>query len=346
MDSVAKMIPYSHQSINEADIAAVTEVLRSDYLTTGPKIQEFEEKFADKVGAKYAVAVSSGTAALHAAMFAIGIKPGDEVIVPAITFIATANAVVYQGGTPVFADVNPDTLLIDWQDVDHKSNEKTKTIIPVDYAGQISEIDCLWNIAHEQIIVDACHSLIHEADVLTCHSFHPVKNMTTGEGGMVTTDSQMVANIVKAFRDHGRANGEMVNLGYNYRMTDIQAALGISQLDRLDQFVSRRQEIAKIYDEAFKGTKIRPLEKVSGHTYHLYVVKVPNRDLFREKLAEKGIGTQVHYRPVNLEDYYNQPGVCPVAEKVWKEIVSLPCYPDLTDTQVEQVIEAAKGAVK
>ena len=335
------MIPYAKQSINESDIAAVEKAMRSEFLTTGPLIEEFEQKFAAKVGAKYAVAVSSGTAALHASMFAIGIKPGDEVIVPAITFIATANVVVYQGGTPVFADVDKDTLLIDWKDIDHKVTNKTVAVIPVDYAGQAYDI----GVPIGWWVNDSCHSLRHEGH-LSCHSFHAIKNMTSGgEGGMVTTDNSAAAILMKQFRNHGRnMYGQMINLGYNYRMTTMQAALGISQLDRLDQFIKRRQEIAKIYDEAFADTKVKPLAKVADHTYHLYVIRVPNRDEFREKLLKKGVGTQVHYEPVYLAPFYQKlgysKGLCQVSEKAAKEVVSIPCYPDMSDNDIQKVIEA------
>jgi perosamine synthetase len=334
------MVPYSRQSINQDDIEAVVAALKSDYLTGGQRIEHFERKFAEKVGARYAVAVSSGTAALHASMFAVGIEPGDEVIVPAMTFMATANAVVYQGGTPVFADVDADTLLIDVKDVERKLTNKTKAIMSVDYAGQHTDIPAFGKIR----VSDSCHSLIHHG-AMSCHSFHPVKNMTTGEGGMVVFNQARIGVKARRFRNHGRIRHEQVDLGYNYRLTDIQAALGISQLDRLDQFMARRREIAKIYDGAFVGTDIRPLGKVSNHSYHLYVIKVPNRDEFRQKLAARGIGTQVHYRPVNLEPYYNQPGTCPVAEKEWQNIVSIPMYPDLTDSQVEYIIKTAKESV-
>ena len=267
------MIPYGKQHIDEDDIKAVVEVLRSDWLTTGPKVAEFEETFAQYVDAKYAVAVNSGTAALHAAMYAIGIKPGDEVIVPPITFAATANCVVYQGGTPVFADVDPGTLLLDPSKVEEKITQKTKAIIGVDYAGQPGDWDRLREIADKyklRLVADGCHALGAEykgrkvgtlAD-MTIFSFHPVKHITTGEGGMITTDDtdcRTYANFPKP-RHHDRSSStrktgswfyEMVDLGYNYRMTDFQCALGISQLRKLPKFLKRRREIAARYDKAF-----------------------------------------------------------------------------------------------
>ena len=290
------MIPYGRQTIDEDDIKAVVDVLRSDWLTTGPKVTEFEETFAQYVGAKHAVAVSSGTAALHVAMYAIGISPGDEVIVPPMTFAATANCVVFQGGTPVFADVDPDTLLLDSEQVEAKITLNTKAIIAVDYAGQPCDYDTLREIAdrHDLVLVaDACHALGAEykgqktgslAD-LNIFSFHPVKHITTGEGGMITTDNAGLAERMRLFRTHGitrdpkcfssltshRGVGpygpeaelqppasdppwfyEMVDLGYNYRMTDFQCALGISQLRKLPKFLERRREIAALYDEALE----------------------------------------------------------------------------------------------
>lgn len=277
------MIPYGRQSIDEDDIKAVVDVLRSDWLTTGPKVAEFEQAVADYVGTKYAVAVSSGTAALHAAMYAIGIKPGDEVIVSPMTFAATANCIVYQGGTPVFADVDSDTLLLDPAKVEEKITEKTKAIIGVDYAGQPCDWDRLREIADKhklKLIADACHALGAEYKgqktgtlaELNIFSFHPVKHITTGEGGMITTDNAELAERMRLFRTHGitrdpkyfspltsdlRAPAsdsswfyEMVDLGYNYRITDLQCALGISQLRKLPKFLERRREIAALYDEA------------------------------------------------------------------------------------------------
>ena len=341
------MINYSQQSINEADIKAVTDALRSPMLTTGPRVSEFEKKFAKKVGAKHAVSFSNGTSALYFSMRAAHIEPGDEVIVPAMTFCATATAVKYMGGTPVFADVNPDTLLIDAEDVKRKITDKTKAVVTVDYAGQKCELK-----TDLPLISDSCHSLIHHEDALvSCHSFHPVKHITTGEGGMITTDSGTWSSVARSFRNHGRVDGEMYTLGNNYRMSDIQAALGVSQLRKLDYFMLRRGSIALEYDIAFKGIKgITPLKRIRdrAHSNHLYVIKVDgDRDKFREHLAENGIGTQIHYDPpVHLQPYYrgfgNKDGDCPDAEKVSKQIVSIPCYPDLSDQQQNHIIETIK----
>ena len=288
-----RTIPYARQSIDEKDLASVCKVLRSDWLTTGPKVEEFETAVADYVGAEHAVAVSSGTAALHAATFALGIGPGDEVIVPPMTFAATANCILYQGGTPVFADVDPNTLLIDPEQLEAKISSNTRAIIGVDYAGQPCDWDALRDIANRHslhLVDDGCHALGAEykgkklgtlAD-LTVFSFHPVKHITTGEGGMITTDNADYAEKMRLFRNHGITRDpkcfssltsdlrplpsdfswfyEMKDLGYNYRITDIQCALGVSQLRKLPGFLERRHEIAKHYDEALSDIHgIEPL---------------------------------------------------------------------------------------
>lgn len=370
------MIPYGKQCIDEEDIQSVVDILRSDWLTTGPTIEQFQEAFADFVGAKYAVAVSSGTAALHAAMFALGIGPGDEVIVPSMTFAATANCVVFQGGTPVFVDVDPETLLIDPASAESRLSSKTKAIIAVDYAGQPCDYDTLAGITshHELVLVaDACHSLggrfrdksVGALAALNAFSFHPVKHITTGEGGMITTDDQQLADRMRLFRNHGistdhrqrEAQGswyyEMMELGYNYRITDFQCALGIAQLKKLPKWVERRREIAHRYDEAFSILPcIKPLSVRSTvfHAYHLYVIRLNfegtnlNRGMVFKQLREKGIGVNVHYIPVHLHPFYRaqfetHPGMCPVAEKAYDEIISLPIYPALSDEEQDFVIE-------
>jgi len=367
MKKAQTYIPYGRQSIDDDDLAAVMAVLRSDWLTTGPKVLEFEQAMAGYCGVKHGVAVSSGTAALHSAMHAIGIGPGDEVIVPAITFAATANCVVYQGGTPVFADVEADSMLIDPQDVLRKITPKTRAIIAVDYAGQPCDYDHLREIAGQHnlfLVADACHALGAEykgrrvgslAD-LTVFSFHPVKHITTGEGGMIVSDQTDLAERLRRFRNHGIATDhrqreaartwqyEMVELGYNYRLTDMQCALGISQLKKLPAWIKQRQEIAARYDQAFKGTHIRPLAKREdiSHAYHLYVIKVPERDRVFAKMRAAGIGVNVHYLPVYLHPYYRQRfghsrGLCPVAETAYEEIISLPIWPGLDEGQVASV---------
>ena len=370
------MIPYGRQTIDDEDIKAVIEVLRSDWLTTGPKVAEFEEALARYVGAKYAVAVSSGTAALHCAMYALGIGPGHEVIVPTMTFAASANCVVYQGGIPVFVDVAPDTLLIDPQDVERKITPQTKAIIAVDYAGQPCDYDALKEIAdrhHVSLVADACHSLgatyrgrsVGSLADLSVFSFHPVKHITTGEGGMITTDNEEYAKRLRIFRNHGitsdhrqrEAQGswfyEMVDLGYNYRITDFQCALGMSQLQKLPRWLERRQEIARQYDEAFAEIKgINPLAvKVDvRHAYHLYVVRINQdetgmgRGEFFQALRSRGIGVNVHYIPVHLHPFYQNRfgtgrGLCPVAESAYEQILSLPIYPAMTDEEIKIVVQ-------
>jgi len=374
---MTRNLPYGHQAIDEDDINAVISVLESDWLTTGPKVSEFELAVCKQVQSDNAVAVSSGTAALHAAMFALGIKKGDEVIVPAITFAATANCIVYQGGTPVFADVEPDTLLIDCDKAEALITEKTKAIIAVDYAGQpcnyqeLETITCGYNLA---LVADACHSLggsykgraVGSLADISVFSFHPVKGITTGEGGMVTTDSGIVADRMKMFRNHGIStdhsqrsqNGtwyyEMTELGYNYRLTDFQCALGISQLNHLNEWVQRRQEIAARYDDAFKDTvEITPLttRHERTHAYHLYVVKVKDRNAVFNRLRAEGIGVNVHYIPVHLHPYYRKEfgthkGQCPIAEEAYKQILSIPIYPALSDNDVELVIKNIKDVCK
>lgn len=372
-----RLIPYGRQSIDEKDVSAVCSVLRSDWLTTGPKVAEFEQAMADYAGVKYAVAVSSGTAALHAAMYAIGLGAGDEVIVPPITFAATANCVVFQGGTPIFADVDPGTLLIDPEQVESRISPKTRAIIAVDYAGQPCDYDCLRKIADSNnliLVSDACHALGAEykgqktgslAD-LNIFSFHPVKHITTGEGGMITTDNAEFADRMRLFRNHGITADhhqrekqdswfyEIVDLGYNYRITDFQCALGISQLQKLPKFLKRRRKIAMRYDEAFaKIPGIDPLvlRHDSLHAYHLYVIRVDSsvsgidRAMLFSNLREKGIGVNVHYIPVHLHPFYRKqfhtcPGLCPVAESAYEQIISIPMFPMMTDEDVEDVIKA------
>jgi perosamine synthetase len=370
------MIPYGKQSIDEDDIRAVVEVLRSDWLTTGPKVQEFEQEFARRVGSKEAVAVSSGTAALHAAIYALRIKGGDEVIVPAITFAATANCVVFQGGTPIFVDINPDTLLIDPEQVELKINSRTRAVIAVDYAGHPADYDRLRAITDKYgiaLVADACHSLgaVYKdrkvgilAD-LNIFSFHPVKHITTGEGGMITTNHSELARRMRLFRNHGittdhhqrEATGswyyEVVDLGFNYRITDIQCALGLSQLKKLPDFLEKRQEIAKRYNQALSNKRgIRPLKVAQNvsHAFHLYVIAVEfdvigkNRQEVFKLLRDSGIGVNVHYLPVYLHPYYRKrfetaPGNCPTAELMYQKILSLPIYPNLKETQIDEVVE-------
>lgn len=371
-------IPYGRQQIDEDDIQAVVDVLKSDWLTTGPKVAQFEEAVAGFVGAKYGIAVSSGTAALHAAMYAIGIGPRDEVIVPALTFVATANCVIYQGGTPVFVDVQPDTLLVDPEDVRRKITPRTKAIIAVDYAGHPCDYGHLQDIADAhglRLVADSCHALGAEykgrksgtlAD-LTVFSFHPVKHVTTGEGGMVVTDHFELADKMRRFRNHGISSDhrqreslatfyyDMEELGYNYRISDMQCALGISQLEKLPVWLERRREIAKRYDSLFADFKdIAPLRQYGVlHSYHLYVVKLSeriDRDAVFQIMRKNNIGVNVHYQPVYLHSFYRQlgqaAGQCPVAEDVYGHILSLPMHAGLSDQQVERVVMLVDEAIK
>lgn len=371
------ILPYGHQLIDEDDVSAVAQALRSDWLTTGPRVDEFEEAFAERVQGQHAVAVSSGTAALHAAIFAIAIGPGDEVIVPPITFAASANCVVYQGGTPVFADVEPDTLLIDLNRVQEKITPRTRAILAVDYAGQPCDYDGLATVAKDNgvaLIADACHALgadYHGRAVgsladITTFSLHAVKHITAGEGGVCSTNDERLGERMRIFRNHGimqdfrqrEALGswfyEMTELGFNYRLTDIQSALALSQLKHLDDWIARRREIAHEYDRAFAAIAgVNPLVTQSGrgHAHHLYVIRVERdglgvdrRRLF-EALRCEGIGVNVHYIPVHLHPFYRSrqgtgPGLCPVAEAAYETILSLPMFPAMTDRDVGDVITA------
>jgi len=376
------MLPYARQWLEEDDLAAVLQVLRSDWLTTGPQVAAFEQDFAEFVGAREAVAVSSGTAALHAAMDAAGIGPGDEVIVPAMTFVATANAAVFQGGTPVFADVQPDTLLIDPDSVAAKITPRTRAIVAVDYAGQPCDYEALSALArrHDLLLIDdACHALgamdrerkIGALADLTAFSFHPAKHLTTGEGGMITTDDPELAARMRCFRNHGitadlqqRARQgtwyyEMAELGYNYRLTDFQCALGRSQLRRLPGWLDRRREIAGAYDAAFAGMPaVRPLTVRPDvyHAYHLYVIRFDlqrlsvSRDEIFRALRDEGIGVNVHYLPVPMQPFYQKtfdtrPDQCPEAFAAAKDILSLPIFPRMADKDAEEVIFACRKVI-
>lgn len=374
---MTKFIPYGRQSIDENDIKAVVEVLKSDWITTGPTVDKFEKAITEFVGAEHAVAVSSGTAALHTAMYSIGIGAGDEVIVPCMTFAATANAVVFQGAVPVFCDVDADSLLIDPALIKSKITPKTKAIIAVDYAGHTCNYDILRDISGRNdlvLVADACHSIGAEykgqkvgtlAD-LTVFSFHPVKHITTGEGGMVVTDKKTYYERMKMFRNHcittdhrqrskrGLWFYEMTDLGYNYRITDIQCALGISQLKKLPAWIKRRRQIASQYEKAFQDLPgITPLKFTSHtcHAYHLYVVKIDGMDRndFFHFMRNAGIGVNVHYIPVHLHPFYRRhfgtkQGLCPVAEKAYEQIISLPMFPLMTDEDVNIVIHAIEQA--
>lgn len=370
------MIPYGKQTIDQDDIQAVVDVLKSDFLTTGPKIAEFEQTVADYVGAKYAVAISNGTSALHAACFAAGIGPGDEVITTPLTFAASANCVLYCGGTPVFADVDPKTYNIDPEDIRRKITDRTKAIIAVHLAGQPCDMDAIHSIAREYgliVIEDGAHALgsvykgkkVGSMSDMTTFSFHPVKPITTGEGGMIVTDNDDFYKKMILFRSHGitrddsmmtRNDGpwfyQQFDLGYNYRITDIQCALGCSQMKKLDRFLARRKEIVARYNEAFADcdniiTPYQLSDTESG--WHLYIVQVKNCDRRKvfENMREKGIGVNVHYIPVYMHPYYQEHGYenvhCANAEEIYSHIISLPLYPGLTSEQQDYVIDTLKS---
>ena len=370
------MIPYGKQTIEQDDIQAVVDVLQSDFLTTGPKIAEFEQTVADYVGVKYAVAISNGTSALHAACFAAGIGPGDEVITTPLTFAASANCVLYCGGTPVFADVDPKTYNIDPEDIRRKITDRTKAIIAVHLAGQPCDMDAIHSIAREHgliVIEDGAHALgsvykgkkVGSLSDMTTFSFHPVKPITTGEGGMIVTDNEDFYKKMILFRSHGitrddsmmtRNDGpwfyQQFDLGYNYRITDIQCALGCSQMKKLDRFLARRKEIVARYNEAFADcdniiTPYQLSDTESG--WHLYIVQVKNCDRKQvfENMREKGIGVNVHYIPVYMHPYYQEHGYenvhCANAEEIYSHIISLPLYPGLTSEQQDYVIDTLKS---
>jgi perosamine synthetase len=369
-------LPYGRQAVDDDDVAAVVRALRADRITTGPLVDEFERRLADRVGVAHAVAVSSGTAALHAAVFAAGIGPGDEVIVPPLTFAATANAVCYLGGTPVFADVRRDTLNLDPAAVEAALTPRTRAVITVDFAGQPSDLDPLRALAARRglaLIEDAAHSLGAQyrgrpvgvdADLVTL-SFHPVKHITTGEGGVVLTGDTELAARLRRFRNHGidadadarAARGdwyyEMHDLGFNYRLTDIQCALGLSQLDKLDGFLARRRALAARYTAALTGMPGVRLPAVAPdvrHAWHLFPIlldlerlSLDRRAVFTALRAE-GIGVNVHYIPVYWHPYYArrgfQRGLCPGAEWAYERLLTLPLFPTMDDRDLDDVVGA------
>ena len=371
----AAMLPYGRHRVDDADVEAVVATLRSDWLTTGPAVDEFEAAFAKIAGVPHAVAVSSGTAALHAAAFAAGIGPGDEVITTPLTFAATANCVRYLGGTVVFADVRADTLNLDPAKVEALVTPRTRAIITVDYTGQPSDLDDLDTIGARRgltLVEDASHSLgatyrgrpVGGLARLTTFSLHPVKHITTGEGGMITTDDPALAARLRTFRNHGISaehqrrvdwRYEMVDLGYNYRLSDIQSALGLSQLGRLPEQIVRRREIAARYGRAFAGLAGIELPIVLGDrepAWHLYVVllrldvlRVGRAEIFHALRAEN-IGVNVHYIPVPWHPYYERLGFrrggWPVAESAYERMLSLPIFPAMTNADVDDVVHAVE----
>jgi len=379
-----EMLPYGHQLIDQDDINAVSEVLQSDWITQGPKVEEFEKNFARYVGAHYAIAVNSGTAALHAACFAANIEKGDEAITSPITFAASANCVLYQGGTPVFADIDTDTLNIDPIEIKKKITQKTKALIPVDFTGLPADFEKILQIAKENnfiIIEDASHALgatykgrkIGSISDMTIFSFHPVKHITTGEGGIIATDNKEYYERLKLFRTHGITKEkdkllnyegpwyyEMQELGYNYRLTDFQCALGLNQLKKIDRIIQRRREIVQKYNSEFKDIieikipEINPID--SNPVWHIYMIqlnldrlKVDRREIF-EALRAENIGVNVHYIPVHLQPYYQKRfgyrrGDFPKAENYYSRAITLPVFPKMSDKDIDDVVAVVKKVI-
>ena len=400
------MLPYGRQTISEDDIAAVVAALRSDFLTQGPLIEEFEQRFAEKVGAKHAVAVNNATAALHLAMRVAGIGKGDRVVTSPITFLASANAAAYVGAIPDFADIDPLSYTLDPVSLEKHWKPDTRAVVAVDYAGQASDLPEISRIARARgaiVIDDACHATggaFHSSAApgkswklggnpwadITTFSFHPVKTMTTGEGGMLVTDRKDWADRARLLRSHGivrdpaqftaaQANEpkdidllaekgpwfyEMQDLGYNYRLTDLQCALGLSQLKRLDSFIARRREIVATYNRAFadirwlKTPGLRHAADTATTSWHLYTVQIDfaaigqTRTETMARLRSAGIGSQVLYVPVHLQPWYRRTfgydeGKCPAAESFYSRALSLPLFPTMTDADVSKVVSAVRS---
>lgn len=374
-----KFISYGKQTITKSDLRSVKKALKSEILTGGHYIDNFERKIAEYVGTRYAVAVSNGTAALHMAVDAAGIGPGDEVLVASMTFAASSNCVLYAGGKPVFVDIEKETLNIDLKDLEKKITSNTKAIIPVDFTGQSVDIDAITKIAkkHNLIVIeDAAHALgatykghpVGQDSDMTMFSFHPVKPITTGEGGIIVTNNEKFYKRMMMFRTHGitKNKDDMINyhgmwyyeqqfLGYNYRLTDIQAAFGISQLKKLDKFINLRRNIARKYNEllaSIQGLEVPKERDFSNSGWHLYIVQIDfkklniDKQFFFETMHKLNIGVWLHYIPVYLHPYYKdlgyKEGLCPVSEKCYQDIVSLPIYPGLKLNQVVQIAESLK----
>jgi perosamine synthetase len=379
----ARLLPYGRQHVDDDDIRAVVDVLRSDWLTTGPKVADYEEAFAASVGARFAIAVSSGTAGLHAAAFAAGLGPGDEVITTPLTFVASANCARYVGAEPVFADVQDDTLNISPDAVNARLTGRTRAIVAVDFTGQPADLDDLQAIAAERnlvLIEDACHALgaryrgrqVGSIAAMTVFSTHPVKHITTGEGGVVTTNDAVLAESLRRFRSHGITSDarqreqagswlyEMVLLGYNYRITDLQCALGLSQLAKLDGWLTRRRAISRFYAEAFAALRdVTPVTMRQDRepAWHLYVIRVDasrlrsgigRAEVFAALRAEN-IGVNVHYIPVTRHPYYRQLGYrpedTPVADAAYEELISLPMFAAMTDGDANDVVRAVEKVI-
>jgi perosamine synthetase len=377
----ATTLPYARHSVDDRDADAVLAALRSDWLTTGPLVGAFERAVASTVGARHGVALNSGTAALHASVAAAGIRPGDEVITSPLTFVASANAVLYCGGTPVFADVDPETLMLEPDAARRAVTPRTRALLPVDFAGQPCDHDALAVVARAHgltVIEDAAHAFgaeYHGRPVgtlvdLTVFSFHPAKVITTGEGGLVTTDRDDLAARLRAFRNHGfetdfrerlarrAAYSPMTELGFNYRLTDVQCALGLSQMSKLDQFLKRRNEIAERYAGALAGVPAlrRPAVRADvRHAWHIYPVLLElerltaDRDTIVAALRAENIGVAIHYVPAYWHPYYERlgyaRGLCPRAEAAFERLVSLPLFPSMSNSDVDDVVAAVAKVV-
>ncbi len=382
-----KFIPYARQSIDSDDIRNVRKALLSDWITQGPKVQEFEDALAKYCQAKYAVAVSSGTAALHLACLAAGLKKGDEAITSPITFVATPNAVIYVGAKPVFADIDYDTVNIDPAQIERKITRRTKAVLPVHFAGLPCDMEGIYRISKKRrllVIEDACHALGAEYRVggrwfkvgscrhsdMTVFSFHPVKHITTGEGGAVTTNNSKFYKKLIVLRSHGiyrdkkaLQNGpwyyQMRDLGFNYRITDFQCALGVSQMKKLDGFLKRRREIAEKYNNFFQNIDGIETQYVANNilsVWHLFILKIDYRRFGLKrgelilKLMKNGIGSQVHYIPVYRQPFYKKnfyfsANDYPNAEFYYQRALSLPIFPNLPDKDVQRVINSFKCIV-
>lgn len=383
-----KFIPYGRQSVDDEDIEAVVKVLHSDWLTTGPAVDRLEKALAERAGSKYCAVLNSGTAALHAAYFAAGVGPGDEVITTPITFAATANATLYLGAKPIFADITENGFHMDPGEIEPLITKKTRVIAPVDMAGMVSDLDNIMRLADRYnltVVEDASHALgasyrgqpVGSIADMTVFSFHPVKHITTGEGGAVTTDSEKYYHHLQIFKNHGivrdpamftaaadrgdnpgRWYYEQQFLGYNYRLPDINCALGLRQLEKLDSYLARRSEIVDSYNKAFQRNPRLltppPVEEGCGlppdstaPAWHLYILRLagdnPPRRQVVDSLFDYGIGTQVHYIPVYMHPYYQKlgynSGLCPQAEDYYKRAFSIPLFPAMSDEDVEKVID-------
>lgn len=382
-----KFIPYGKQWIDKDDIKSVTQVLKSDYLTQGPKIEEFEKTICDYTGVKYCVAVANGTAALHLAVKALEIERGKEGITSPNTFVASANCLIYNGLRPVFADIENKTYNISLGKIKKGITKNTKVIVPIDFAGQPADMNNIYELAKSKdiyVVEDAAHAIGSKyedgsyvgsckySDITTL-SFHPVKTITTGEGGAITTNNKKIYQKLKMLRSHGITKEsqfliknpgpwyyEMQHLGFNYRITDLQAALGISQFKRINQFIKRRREIVEKYNQAFRDIPHLTIPFEKGDVYsafHLYVLLIDfdeigkSRKDVMEKLKKKNIGTQVHYIPVHTQPYYQKNfdykwGDYPEAENYYQKALSLPLYPKMTNSDVKYVIKNIQKITK